>query len=489
MPARHRQLARSSRSGARQGDRGRRRCRRISHRAKQRASCRGVTVHSAVATDAVVESTEQSAVVRARQRAAASRRRWHRRRHAGCTTLAKRLSPPRPPEAFTGQWPDAVLPSTRQSPAPVALGRARVRRACMSQCSARRIGARDGTSQDGSVEGRVDRIVRPAEDRPLAADLDVAGRLYLSGSIAARTRRCSCGLPSCATATRDPRFALGRLRYAASSLGMLDGGRAALHTGNVELAAFGGLVPDPLERQAGYGRARFGAEAIYDRVDAPWQPRVAVTAYGSTWQGSVDERRLSVVSSASHEALRLDGWAELQSFPSNNQFDAKALELTGAGTTVEWRKRGRHAGIDISYLGPSGHAGSPRPCPSNGFAPLCTSPAISRRCAGALVVDDRECIGRHRWPMVERRRHRLGDMGRRRVSRHRGSGYLRGELRHGPARAEAAVSGGKASFAAWTAAELGGAYVPSPAVSMWARATGRSCSTTSQVPDPCCCTR
>jgi hypothetical protein len=43
------------------------------------------------------------------------------------------------------------------------------------------------------------------------------------------------------------------------------------------------------------------------------------------------------------------------------------------------------------------------------------------------------------------------------------SGYVRGELRAGPARFDAAVAGGQASFASWTALELGAAYTPTRA--------------------------
>ena len=146
----------------------------------------------------------------------------------------------------------------------------------------------------------------------------------------------------------DPRLALGRLRYAASSVGMLDGGRASARVGAVEVAAFGGLVPDPLSGKPDTGASRFGGEVVYDAAAAAWQPRLAVTAHGSTWDGELDERRLSVVTSASREALRLDGWAELQAFPSDNPFDAGAVELTGAGATAQWRKRGRHLGVDVN---------------------------------------------------------------------------------------------------------------------------------------------
>ncbi|HEX7838807.1 MAG TPA: hypothetical protein VF469_15125, partial [Kofleriaceae bacterium] len=46
------------------------------------------------------------------------------------------------------------------------------------------------------------------------------------------------------------------------------------------------------------------------------------------------------------------------------------------------------------------------------------------------------------------------------------SGYLRGELRVGPSRLAAGIAGGQASFASWTAGEVGAAYAPSHAIDL-----------------------
>ena len=73
----------------------------------------------------------------------------------------------------------------------------------------------------------------------------------------------------------DPQLAIGRLRYAASSVGMLDGARARIRTGKLEVGAFGGLVPDPISGKPDTGASRFGAEVAYDDPGGRWQPRVA----------------------------------------------------------------------------------------------------------------------------------------------------------------------------------------------------------------------
>src|SRR5439155_5782905 len=180
---------------------------------------------------------------------------------------------------------------------------------------------------------------------PLAADLDIALRGFSRG-VASPTRT-----PLFVRAaqlrygpTTDPSLVVGRLRYAASALGMLDGGRVAAHVGALELAAFGGLVPDPLGGRPDTGASRFGGELIYDDATSPWQPRLAITAYGSTWSGKLDERRLTAVASTGHDSTWLSAWAEMQQFAADNPWNAPALDLTGAGATVEWRKHGNHVG-------------------------------------------------------------------------------------------------------------------------------------------------
>jgi len=386
----------------------------------------------------------------------------------GVTSSTRQLARPRPPEAFVGQWPDAVLPASRQNPAPVSLGAGKAPTQSHVTILGKAYGGVDKKSHDGEVEGRVIASFDLLEDRPLAADLDVAGRLFLAGvdsgthtPVMVRAAQLRYGTAN------DPRLALGRLRYAASAVGMLDGGRAAMRTGSFEVAAFGGLVPDPLGGKPDTGAARFGGEAIYDAADTAWQPRVAVTAYGSTWQGSLDERRLAVVSSASKQALRLDGWAELQSFPSNNQFDAKALEVTGAGTTAQWRKRGRHLGLDITFLRPER---SRRLAAALPLEWLCTPVRVPNDAAttcggGSSWTTANASAG---WGGAHWNVDGIGSLTRAQGidgglagpgSGLESSGYLRGEVRFGSGRAEAAVSGGKASFGAWTAGEIGAAYV------------------------------
>jgi hypothetical protein len=248
---------------------------------------------------------------------------------------------------------------------------------------------------------------------------------------------------------------------------MLDGGRASARIGAVELAAFGGLVPDPLSGKPDTSASRFGAELVYDAPQAAHSPRLAVAAHGSTWDGQLDERRLSIAASGSagRGALWLDGWADLDAFPSGNPWAAPSVELTGAGATAEWRRHGAHAGLDVTFLRPERSLRLAALLPPEWLCTLVPAPgtATADACAsGAWWASATASLGTRtpRWALDAVAT--LGDT----HGQYRGldrSGYLRGELRAGPVRLDASVAGGQASFASWTALELGAAYTPARA--------------------------
>jgi hypothetical protein len=380
----------------------------------------------------------------------------------GATSAVKRLDKPRSPDAFTGQWSDPVLPATQQTPKPVPLGATLETADKHVTVVGHAYAATGSGGSAGDIEGRViagfDRLI----DRPLAADLDVAARLFSDGfdarthtPIFVRAAQLRYG------AAGDPQLAIGRLRYAAASVGMLDGGRASARIGSIELAAFGGLVPDPLSGKPGTGAARFGGEFAYDLADAAWQPRVSIAAHGSTWDGKLDERRLSVAASAGRGALWFDGWAEAQGFASDNPWGASSVELTSAGATAEWREHGTHAGVDLTFLRPERSLRLAVLLPPEWLCTLVPQPGAADRCTGgdwwgsATVSFGTRTA---RWALDA-----VGSLGDSH-GQYRGldsSGYLRGELVTGPARLVAGLAGGNASFASWTAGEFGALYAPS----------------------------
>jgi len=375
-----------------------------------------------------------------------------------------KLAAPHPPDAWTGQWPAPVMPAKIQAPKPVPLGAGEAPGHTHVTILGHAYGEVDKTGVGGQAEARVISSFDVMTDRPLSADVDLAARAYASGwnsgantPVFLRAAQLRYGDAA------DPRFAIGRLRYAASSVGMLDGGRAAMHLGAFELAAFGGLVPDPVNGQPDTSASRFGVEAAYDLAKSAWQPRVALTVSGSTWNSAVDERRLALSGSATHGATFLTSWAELQSFAAGNPFGASAVEVTGAGASGEWRQDGLHLGVDVTFLRPERSLRLLAALPPDW---LCTR--IPQR--GDVATE--ACRGGDSWTAVS------GSAGLRRgpwsldavgsLGTTHGvtksvdmSGYLRGELHMGHRWLELGTASGRSSFARWVSADVGFGTAPS----------------------------
>ena len=419
---------------------------------------RGTKIKFAKAELTVVEATETTAAVELGDVALLVGAAGTAEVTPGAASAIKTLPRPRPAEAFTGQWPEVAVPAGAQQPKLVPLGSSAPGGRAHVTVIGHGLGTVDKTGVEAQGEARVIASYDLMTERPLAVDVDVAMRGYRNG-VNGETR-----VPVFVRAAQvryggayDPQLAIGRLRYAASSVGMLDGARASTRVGTLEIGAFGGLVPDPLSGKPDTGASRFGAEVAYDDAQARWQPRVSLTAYGSTWDGSLDERRLVATASANRAAIWLDGWAEAQSFASENPWGAHALELTGAGATAEWRRRGLHVGADLTFLRPERSlrlaAALPpewlctrHPQPGDGMNESCTggdSWASASLSAGARGQS---------WSVDA-----IGAIGRTNgiATSYDSSGYLSGELRSGTRRILAGVSGGRASFASWISGELG----------------------------------
>jgi hypothetical protein len=407
----------------------------------------------------VIESTEKTASLRVEGTAIAIGDTGSANVDRATASAIQMLPKPHAAAEFAGQWPDAVHPADAQTPTPVPLGEARAGGAAHVTVIGHGYGVVGKGNSAADGEARVIASFDVMRDRPLAIDADVAGRAFSEGYDS------STHTPLFVRAAQirygnayDPQFAAGRLRFAASSVGMLDGGRAAMRLGNFELAAFGGLVPDPLSGKPDTSASRFGSELVLDDRKSSWQPRVALVAYGSTWQGKLDERRLSLVASANHGTTWLDGWAEAQQFPSDNPWGAKAVELTGGGATYEWREHGDHAGVGVTYLRPERSLRLAAALPPSW---LCTlAPQIGN-------VPNETCSGGDYWVQASANaglrtgRWSLDGVGTVGESHgvYRGydaSVYVRGEMRMSDTyRLIAGVSAGQASFAVWRAAELG----------------------------------
>lgn len=371
----------------------------------------------------------------------------------------KMLPKPRAQTEFTDQWPEPVHPADTQTPTAVPLGAGRAPgRAHVTVIGHGYGTVAKGNGIDGDVEGRVIASFDLLDDRPLAADADVAGRAYVNGWNAGTNTPLFVRVAQLRYGNEyDPTFALGRLRFAASSVGMLDGARVAVHAGAIEVAAFGGALPDPTSGKPDTSTSRFGAEGVWDDRTSSWRPRVAVVAYGSTWQGTLDERRLSLVASANHGATSLDGWAEAQQFPGNNPWGASSVELTGGGGNYQWQEHGEHAGVGVTYLKPERSLRLAAALPPDW---LCTRNAqggnVPETCSSGdywVTTSANAGIRRGRWSVDA-----IGTVGESHgVYRgYDGSGYLRGEVElAGGVRGVLGASTGIASFARWTSGEVG----------------------------------
>jgi hypothetical protein len=315
------------------------------------------------------------------------------------------LEPPVPLSEFEGQWTAAVRPAEQQDPRRVPLG-----------------GAGGGSGRFGvtliagaaAVQPFIDESERfvhgslgarvhaePWQETPFSFDADAALSLWLgedlevdrstgTAAIGARSRplvRVRELALKYGDAASPILAGLGRLRHAASTVGLLDGVRlAAPRLGNVRVAAFGGVVPDALDGLPALDHRRFGVEAVYHAPRSAWQPFVSVVAHGSMFEGELDERRLSSYMSAFRGPMSMTGYAELSLFDADNPWGAAQAELTAAGVDASVRSGNTRFGMRLdmrtperSYwlasLLPAGWlctavpqpAGTPLPEPCNGF--------------------------------------------------------------------------------------------------------------------------
>ncbi len=268
----------------------------------------------------------------------------------------QKLAAPRPASTWHEQWPQTARPAQiqiqQQQVKAVPLGGAVSNGVFHLDVMTVALANLDPDGLGGLAESRIIATYDVMRSKPLAVDADLGIRVYGSGydaeariPVMLRTLQLRYGR------MLDPYFALGRLRWASSSVGMLDGARAMVRRGNIEASAFGGLTPDALNGVPSTV-ARFGGEVAYDAPNASWQPRISVGFVGSNWEGAIDEKRLTAMASAGRNHVSLSGWSELQFFGSDNPWNANATELTGAGASVAWRSRGFHAAVDATLLKP-----------------------------------------------------------------------------------------------------------------------------------------
>lgn len=270
----------------------------------------------------------------------------------------RRLPTPHPLTAFQGQWPKPALPSLSQHPKPVPLGPLAAdggTRVALSVGGLGSVPLKSAGSPWARGELRARVVAEPIRELPLRVDADVALALWFAGDVGedssasrplARVRALEVAYG------HDSSFlaAAGRLRYAARTIGMLDGVKAqAPLYGGLVLAAFGGIVPDPLTGKPSTDAARFGAELAWEDLETELRPRVALTAQGSHFDGSLDERRLNAFVDVFPGRSHAGAYASLSLFDQDNPWNAPSQELSavGASTTARFGEFELGARLDM----------------------------------------------------------------------------------------------------------------------------------------------
>ncbi|MDH5672687.1 MAG: hypothetical protein OEZ06_11090 [Myxococcales bacterium] len=254
----------------------------------------------------------------------------------------KRLPKPEALARFSGQWPRARLPARDQKPRPIPLGQALVDQG-QSELTLW-LGGAARAPLSGPAEaigsGRLRARLRsePIAALPLFFEVDAAAQKWFAENLDARDGSDSrpplwvYSLHARYGAAAGTYGAAGRLRYAAQSLGPMDGARLSAPLGaGLSLSAFGGGVPQPLDGSPDFSTQRFGAELLYDNVESELRPRVSLTAHGSHFEDRLDERRLQLRLDLEPGAFHVGGYAQASLFDEDNPWNAAPQELSAAG--------------------------------------------------------------------------------------------------------------------------------------------------------------
>ena len=269
----------------------------------------------------------------------------------------ERMAPPAELSSYEGVWPGPTRPAEGQRPDPVPLGSTGRSRQLRIDASTGGYGffpLRGASDPVGRAETRVRVHAQPFTDVPFTIDADAAVQLWAGREldISARSRpnlrvrqlQIAYGVQT------DFYAALGRLRYAASTLGQLDGIRLQTPAlGPITVAGFGGFVPDPQTGEPAFNVARFGLEVTYRDVESDIRPVVSLVASGSVFDGQPDERRLSGSFHFFPGESHIGGYVELTNFDRDDPWNAAIVEVTAASLDAtlrfDWFHFGAHASM------------------------------------------------------------------------------------------------------------------------------------------------
>ena len=228
---------------------------------------------------------------------------------------------------------------------------------------------------------------------PVAFDFDGSLQQYAAADLSSRvggTTRSVLWVRELLASYRSAGWyaGIGRMKYAASTLGTLDGARVqAPLGGGFSVGAFGGFLPNPLGGELSLVAERFGVEARFNRPDSDLRPEAALVAHGSMFGGALDERRLSGMFGVYPGLTRLGGHFEVSAFDAGNPWKAQPVELTAAGVDQSIRLGNFEVGARVDLIQPERSRWLASFLPSSWLcrtipAPVGTSP-IGEPCDGS----------------------------------------------------------------------------------------------------------
>jgi hypothetical protein len=272
---------------------------------------------------------------------------------------AKQLPKPRPVTQWEHAWPSAAAPADSQTPRFVPLGSTQRDRRWDVRLSMSAGGVLPLVGGGGIAQAELNaRVHAEPFQGPGALDLDASLQRWFAADLATRNgadTRALLWLRELLLSRDSGAWyaGVGRMRYAASTLGPLDGAAAHIQVGEgFFVGAFGGLLPNPLSGAPSLDAERFGMEATYRRPELALRPEAALVVHGSTFRGALDERRLSGTFGVYPGLSRIGGYFELSNFSPNNPWGASTVELTAAGFDASVHAGVVSAGARLDVLQP-----------------------------------------------------------------------------------------------------------------------------------------
>jgi hypothetical protein len=266
---------------------------------------------------------------------------------------------PKSLHAFEGKWREAPRPADNQTTKFVPLGvvsDGRRSRAALVLDHSRTVPLSGGGS--AIARTRLRAMLHAQLTRALAFDADAVVELWEAEDLSLRRGDASRPLLNVRQLELGYRgeslqAAIGRLRYAATTVGMLDGARASASFGqHWGVAAFGGTLADPLDSSPQTDASRFGAELLWHGEVSRAPARASLTAQGSRFLGQMDERRLTAIAEAYPSFGRLGARAEVSMFDRDNPWNADPAELTAFGGDASFRTGALRFGLQLETRRP-----------------------------------------------------------------------------------------------------------------------------------------